>query len=107
MTRVFVIQETDHDFTEAEKFGPVTFLSVDRKDDLNNVHPSEHNQRLVAHLRQQLREFNPQEDWIVITGSPYITAVVFALCGLAGDRKLRMLRWDNRDFRYLPLIVDL
>jgi hypothetical protein len=107
MAMVYVIQETRYDFTGAEEFGAVVFLSNAGKDDFNNVHPSEHNDRMVSHIKQKLRDYDPEHDWIVITGSPYICATVFSLLGLMGVWRLRMLRWDNRDFRYLPLIVDL
>lgn len=107
MAKVYVTQETDKDFTLAEQFGAVSFLTVDRRDDFNNVHPSEHNDRMISHLRHQLRQFDEMEDWIVITGSPYISAAVFAILGQMRVRRLRILRWDNRDFRYLPLVVDM
>jgi hypothetical protein len=106
MAKVYVTQETDKDFTKAEQFGAVVFLSVDRRDDFNNVHPSEHNERLVSHIKHGLRDFDPEFDWLVPTGSPYISAVVFALLGKSVSR-LRILRWDNRDFMYRPLVVDL
>lgn len=107
MARVFVTQETRYDFTRAEEFGEVVFLSVGGNDDFHNAYPSGHNDRMVGHLRRQLRDFDPNDDWVVITGSPYITAVVFMLLGRMGLSRIRILRWDNRDYRYLPLVLDL
>ena len=103
MSKVFVTQESNLDYSKAEEFGQVAFLSVDRKDDLHNVANSEHNSRMLSHLAHGLRDFNEDEDWLVITGSPYINAAVFWLLGLAGCKKLRLLRWDNRDMLYRPL----
>lgn len=107
MAKVFVTQETRYDFTKAEEFGQVVFLSMNGRDDFNNVHPSDNNDRLVSHIKHLLREYDPEFDWVVITGSPYVSAVVFAVLGQMGVPRLRLLRWDNRDYRYLPLVVDL
>ena len=107
MAKVFVTQETNLDYSTAEKFGEVVFLSIDRKDDLNNVTNSEHNQRLLAHITHGLRHFDEAEDWLIITGSPYVNAAVFWLLGLEGCKTIRLLRWDNRDFHYIPLPLKL
>jgi len=104
MSTVFVTQETQHDFTEAEKFGTVEFLTAK---DLNNNRNSQHNEALVADIAHRLRRFNPEQDYLVITGSPYISALVFLLLGLRRERSLRILRWDNRDLKYIPLYLEL
>ena len=106
MAKVYVTQETAHDFREAEAYGDVVFLSVDRRDDFFNVANSEHNRRLVAHLRQELRDFDVETDFVVPTGSPYVNAAVFALLGKKFN-KLCILRWDNRDHTYIPLTIPL
>ena len=107
MAKVYVIQENNLDFSAAEDHGSIVFLSVDRRDDFHNVANSEHNRSLMAQLRRQLRNYDVQEDWLVITGSPYVCAAVFALLGSMGYKRLRILRWDNRDLRYLPLTLQL
>jgi hypothetical protein len=107
MARVWVLQETNHDFTKAETFGEVVFLSVAGRDDFNNVRGSLVNERLLAYLTHELRDFDPEEDFIVITGSPYITAAVFLILGNRRVQKIKFLRWDNRDLVYIPLYVEL
>ncbi len=107
MSKVYVVQETNLDYSEAEAFGDLVFLSIDRRDDFNSVANSEHNERMLSHLAHGLRNFNEDEDWFVITGSPYISAAVFWLFGQRRARKLRLLRWDNREFRYLPIPLQL
>lgn len=107
MAKVYVTVESNLDFRDAEQYGEIVFLT-DRRDDFVNVAQSAHNTRLMAHLRHALRAFSPLQDWLVITGGgPYVSAMVFALLGSLGVRRFRLLRWDNRDFRYIPLEIDI
>jgi hypothetical protein len=101
---VFVSQETQHDFAKAEEYGEITFLT---HDDLNNVKGSLHNEALIRDIRHKLRGFDPVRDWLVIAGSPYVAAVVFMILGARGFRSLRLLRWDNRSFTYVPMMIDM
>lgn len=103
MSIVYVVQETNHDFSDAETFGKLMFLSVDKQDDFHNIRDSEHNTRLVSHLRHGLREFNVDRDFIVVAGSPYVNAAVFWILGKMNERVINVLRWDNRDRKYVPL----
>lgn len=104
MTKVYVTQETNHDFTKAEQYGEVVFLT---RDDLNNIKSSLQNDKVLADIKTKLRGFNPDEDWLVITGSPYISAAVFLILGHLKVYAPKILRWDNRDFRYVPMQIEL
>lgn len=102
--KVFVTQETNYDFQPAESFGEVVFVT---HKDLNNMRASMHNDRVVAEVRDRLKHFDPAEDWVVIAGSPYIAALVFMLLGHRRINTVKILRWDNRDRRYVPLHIEL
>lgn len=104
MSIVWVTQETQYDFTEAEKFGEVRFLTTR---DLNNNRNSQHNEALMTEIAHRLRKFDYERDYIVIAGSPYVSALVFLLLGLRHERAIRILRWDNRDLKYTPLHLEL
>lgn len=106
MSKVYVVQETEHDFTPAEQYGEVIFMSVSGADDFKNIRGSQSNERLLAHLAHVLRDFSA-EDFIVLTGSPYVSAAVFLILGNRGIQSVRLLRWDNRDFVYRPLYIEL
>lgn len=101
---VYVTQESSHNFAKAESFGTIQFLT---RDDLNNVRGSLHNERLVADISRKLKDFDESRDWIVIAGSPYVSALVFMLLGRRGIRGVNLLRWDNRDFVYQPMYLEL
>lgn len=103
--KVWVTQEQPgFDFTPAEGFGEVNFLT---NNDLTNNKKSLHNTALIAALRHKLRQFNPDWDWVVIAGSPYVAAVVFMILAIHGHREIRVLRWQNRDHQYIPMYIDV
>lgn len=115
--KVYVIQETLYDFSAAEKFGDLVFMSygvrsrdpqsVAEQDDFNNMKGSERNRRLVAHLRVKLRDFDSDHDYLLIAGSIYVAAAVFMMLGARGIRRVTVLRWSNRDFDYAPLHMEI
>lgn len=104
MAKVFVTQETPHNFSKAEQYGAIEFLT---RDDLNNTKGSLHNEKLVTEITRKLKGFDESIDWIVIAGSPYVTALVFMLLGRMGLRYVNVLRWDNRDFIYQPMMIEM
>lgn len=103
MAKVYVTQETPHDFLPAEKWGEVQFLTTD---DVSSIKGSIRNQELIDDLRHKLMKFDPDEDYILMTGSPYVSAIVVYL--LADRcRYLRFLRWSNRDKEYSLVHLDM
>lgn len=101
---IFVTQEMPWDFRDAEAYGTIQFLT---RDDLHNVKGSLHNARLLSDLRQQLKAFDPETDWVIITGSMYVAAAVFLILGSKGHSYVPILRWNNRDRKYIPLHMQL
>jgi hypothetical protein len=102
--RVFVTQETELNFAPAEQFGNIEFITIA---DLNNIKGSLHNDKLVVDIAAKLQSFDEKTDFIVITGSPYVSALVFLLLGRRGVRNVKLLRWSNRDFNYTPMFIDV
>lgn len=101
---VYVTQETEYDFLPAEAFGEIKFIT---SHDINNVRGSLHNEELIRRIRMRLHAFDPARDFVVITGSPYVAAVVFLILGNRGITEVNLLRWSNRDRVYIPLTVKL
>lgn len=102
--KVYVTQETRYDFSPAEAWGDVVFLT---NADLNNMRHSKHNEQVIAKVKDALKHYDPEFDWLVISGSPYIAALVFMLIGRKQPKHVQILRWDNRDFVYQPLHIEL
>lgn len=103
MAKVYVTQESNHDFTPAEQWGDVEFLT---KEEISPIKQSLRNEALLEDLEHKLKKYDPDEDFIVVAGSPYVAALVFYLLGRRGVPQIRMLRWSNRDRLYGPLIVS-
>lgn len=108
MSRVFITQETSHDFRQAEEFGDLIFMSDARIDDFHNLKRSQHNARLIENLLRCLKRnnFDQEKDYVIMVGSPYVQAAVSILLGRLGCRKVNLLRWDGRDLVYIPLTLD-
>lgn len=102
--RVWVTQENGLDFSPAEQYGEVQFLT---HQDLNNLKGSLHNEELLRRVAGKLISFDEAVDWVVITGSPYVTAAVFMILGAKHVKRVQVLRWDNRDYVYRPLHIEL
>jgi hypothetical protein len=102
--KAFVTHETEHSFIEAERFGEVVFVT---HDDLNNTKNSLHNEAVFRAIKQTLKDFRPDVDFIVPAGSPYVTAAVFLILGNMGFKHIKVLRWNNREFTYIPMHFDL
>ena len=103
MTRVFVTQETNHDFRSAEAFGDIVFITGK---DFINVKHSQANERVIDQIEDKLRHFEPTVDWLVVAGSPFVSGAVFWMLGRMNKRNIQILRWDNRDQRYIPLHME-
>jgi len=104
MSKVFVTQETHYPFVDAENYGELVFMT---HQDLHDSKGSLHNKELLAKLHNKLAGFDPKEDWIVITGSPYVSVAVFMMLGQMGVKAVKILRWDNRMMRYRPMYLEL
>ncbi len=104
MSKVYITSESDKDFTPATEFGQLVFLT---HKDFNN-HGSGHNRELADTLCQRLARFNAEKDWLIVSaGSPYVAAAACMILGRMGVQSVRVLRWDNRDFKYRPLQIDI
>lgn len=102
MVRVWVTQESGHDYTSAEKYGDVKFVTAN---DFSNSINSLVNKQLLEQIRRAAREFVPG-DWIVIAGSPYVAASFIQEIGrIYAVGNLNFLRWDNRDYEYRELKI--
>ena len=106
--RVFVTQESLLDFSKAAAFGSLVFVSVDRRDDLADpMKMAVHNDRVIALLKKGVQDFRVDQDYIILTGSPYVNAIIMASLGRRGLKTIRFLRWNNKVSNYQLVTVDL
>lgn len=103
-SRVFVTQEMNKlNYLPAQKFGEITFLT---RDEFSSVRTSLGNKELIANVYDKLKDFNPEVDYIVFSGSPTVAAAVFAILGKMTTH-FTILRWSNRDSFYAPVTIDI
>lgn len=102
--KVFITQENPNlNYLPAEQFGDIVFLT---REDFSLVRNSLHNDALIAEVRQKLKEFNPETDYITVSGSPVVAAVVFMILS-EKTKTVNMLRWSNRDHVYQHLVINV
>lgn len=107
MAKVYVTQTTPLRIAKAADFGELVFMSDGERDDFVNMHPSKHNEGLLGHLADFLRNYDPEVDSILAVGSPYVQQATFWILGGLGFSKIRTLRWDNGDKCYFPLVLQV
>jgi hypothetical protein len=74
--------------------------------DFNSMTGSESNIRLVDGIRRKLASFDPATDYVVPSGSPLVTAVVFAILH-EKTNKFNVLRWSNAEGRYHKFTIEV
>lgn len=101
--RVFVTQEGPHDYTPAQRFGDVQFMT---RDEISPIATSLRNEETVKQLRLAMVDYRPGIDLILPAGSPVTIAYVFVLASRLGDTH-RVLKWDNRSHMYQEFAVTI
>lgn len=105
MAKVYVTQERDFDFSPAEQFGELVFMTAN---DFWNIKKSRHNDDLVNELDRHLKEYKPADgDYLLLAGSTMVIATVFMLLGRYGYKNVSILRWSNRDRVYEPAEINI
>lgn len=102
--KVYVTQEVrTANYGPAEQFGEVVFLTASELSQFKN---SVHNKKVIAVLRENLKNFNKEIDFIAPSGSPVITGLVFAILR-EKTTHFQVLKWNARDQMYAPLFISI
>jgi len=109
---VYVTQENPRlNYSDAERFGTIKFLSVYDYSPNGN---SKRNEKLLEGLHRDLRGFDPMRDHVLLTGDPVVIAIVFqivagqvleGMCPDHGD--ISLLKWDGQNRKYNQIVIDL
>lgn len=106
MPNVWVIQENpSHDISPAAEFGEIKVLLPFGDANFSVQH------RINALKASFLKDYNPDEDYILMTGDPTLIAAVGILADrLAYDHEanmpIRVLKWNRQDRKYLPIMLE-
>lgn len=93
---VFVTQDNRNDYSAAEQFGTVDFIT---RAELTKIDNSASNQQALADARRFLSFYKPGEDFILPTGNPmYVALIMMSLPKCEHN----LLKWDSRRCNYMP-----
>ena len=97
---VYVVQENPRiNYTPAEKFGIVKFLTTDE------YSPSQHsirNKRILGDIIRGLANFDPDRDYIILSGNPIIMSFAFSLV-LQRKGYVKALWYQSMDRDYVEV----
>lgn len=103
--QVFVLYEDPRfNYLDAERFGDIQIVT---NRDFTNNPGSRHNQDVMSDVKDALRDYDPELDFILVSPAPLVNVAAFLYLGAIGTRAVRVLRWSNRDNTYYATSVDL
>jgi len=100
MNKVYVAQENPKlNYVDAERFGEIIFLTFKEYSPIRN---SLVNNQIIEDIRGFMKDFNPDEDYLLLTGGPILLGYAFHLA-LSKKGYLNALQWDGIKQQYLPI----
>lgn len=102
-SKVFVTQENPNfNYTKAEEFGDLVFVTTgDISTNINSLL----SQKVLNEISVKLDIFDPVCDYILLSGSPSVSAAVFLMLGNEGYRSLNLLKWSKMFNHYERLVI--
>jgi hypothetical protein len=99
MSKVYVTQERPgFNYLDAERFGEIKFIT---HRDYTMPHTADNNKFLKEDIRVAVNEFDPETDYILLSGSPLVAGVVIGKIVKKHDPEaVRVVKWDNRRSEY-------
>ena len=98
MNKIWVVQEGKNDYSPAEEYGEVNFVT---KADLRPINGSQ-NEQVEHDIKKFLASYVPMADFILPSGNPMV--VVLLVMSLPFGHH-RFLKWDKRRGIYIPHII--
>lgn len=93
MSKVYVANLGGHDFSDAERYGELVFLTT------HGYAPKELD-RLMFELVDSLKVFDPEKDYFLPVGQDLVNLTTFWLL-TQKSRKLKVLYWEFKERRYV------
>ena len=100
MSRAFVVQDRRKlDLSAALEFGELVLLLPENNNVLNNPRDT------LRRLERGLSDFS-DDDYLLAIGDPSAIALAAIVAARANNGRLKMLRWDNVECKYLSITLD-
>lgn len=107
MSKVFISQENPNiDYVEAKKFGEINFVT---DLEFSLAENSLKNEKILEAIKETSRSFEPDHDFIIMSGSPITFGLLFYALALKCKnlaRNLNILVWDKRMQQYRLVVME-
>lgn len=104
MPKVIVTQENPNfDYSGLNSFGDVEFVT---HKDFSGAPSSLFNDSLLRTISAHMERFDPANDYIVPSGSPFVTSMCMVALRDRGVVRFPLLRWSKRDQCYQLLSLN-
>jgi hypothetical protein len=91
---VYVVNKGGHDVTLAERFGDLEFLTEDKV----NIFSTD---RLIAEIKEKLKSFNPETDYLLLSGAILINILAIRILLNNGYKSINVLIYNFQAKKYI------
>lgn len=102
--KVYITQNTKNsrnNYSPAHNFGEPIFITHLEYKNVTNAHE---NTIIVKDINKVVEEFNPEQDYLIMTGDPIIIGLTIHYI-LKEHGYLTVLKWDKQDAMYTPIKI--
>ena len=98
---VYVVQEPDADknILSATDYGEIEIILPARENMMFSPAPP------VSKIKAALKDFS-EEDYLLCIGDPAAIGVAIHYALMANRHRVKILKWDRREYRYYPVEVE-
>ena len=98
---VFVVQNPDKkkNIISATEYGELEFILSESENIMYTPAAT------VSRIRHTLQNFN-EKDYLLLIGDPVAIGVAVHFALLLNGNKAKILKWDNREFKYYPIHLE-
>ena len=98
---VFVVQKPDKkkNILSATEYGELDFILSDTENIMYTPVST------ISRIKHPLRNFN-EEDYLLLIGDPVAIGVAVHFALLLNGNKAKILKWDNREYKYYSMKLE-
>ena len=99
---VYIVQKPDEkkNIISAKDFGDFKFILPQKTNLMWKP------QETISIIKKELRYFNDR-DHLLLIGDPAVIGICTAVAADYNCGRVKFLKWDNREFKYYPVEVEL
>jgi hypothetical protein len=99
---VYIVQKPDEkkNVISAQDFGELKFILPEKTNLMWKP------QETISIIKDELRFFN-DNDYLLLIGDPAVIGICTAVAAEYNCGRIKFLKWDNREWKYYPVKVEL